>query len=149
VLDASAETLDLNRQRVRRDDVDYVIADLFDWQPPRTYDAVFFSFWLSHVPRPLFGRFWALVRACLHDGGRVFLVDNRNDPVATAPPRRDPHVVEYADDMHRRRLSDGSEFRVVKVMYEPEELEALLDAEGWDASIDATRWFLFGSAAPA
>ena len=34
-------------------------------------------------------------------------------------------------------------------MYEPAELEGLLGAEGWHASIDATRWFLFGSATPA
>ena len=58
-----------------------MIADLFDWRPARTYDVVFFSFWLSHVPRPRFARFWELVRSCLHDGGRAFLIDNRTDPV--------------------------------------------------------------------
>jgi len=148
VLDASAETLERNRARVQRADVEYVVADLFDWRPERTYDVVFFSFWLSHVPRPSFARFWALVRSCLHDGGRAFLVDNHTDPVQQ-PPRRDPHVVEYRDDLHLRRLADGSEYRVVKVMYEPAELEGLLDAERWHASIGATRWFLFGSATPA
>ena len=97
----------------------------------------------------MFARFWALARSCLHDGGRAFLIDNRNDPMPATPPRRDPHVVEYAHDLHHRRLSDGSEYRVVKVMYEPDELEQLIGAEGWHASIDATRWFLFGSARPA
>jgi hypothetical protein len=33
-------------------------------------------------------------------------------------------------------------------MYEPAELEALIAAEGWDAAIDAIRWFIFGSARP-
>ena len=51
VIDSSPETLDLNRDRVGRSDVDYLCADLFTWQPTRTYDVVFFSFWLSHVPR--------------------------------------------------------------------------------------------------
>ena len=51
VIDSSPETLDLNRDRVGRPDVDYLVADLFTWQPSRTYDVVFFSFWLSHVPR--------------------------------------------------------------------------------------------------
>lgn len=50
VVDASPETIALNRDRVRRSDVDYVVADLFDWSPERTFDVVFFSFWLSHVP---------------------------------------------------------------------------------------------------
>ena len=31
-------------------------------------------------------------------------------------------------------------------MDEPEELAALIEAEGWQARIDATRWFLCGSA---
>ena len=54
VIDSSPETLDLNRDRVGRPDVDYLVADLFTWQPQRTYDVVFFSFRLSHVPRSRF-----------------------------------------------------------------------------------------------
>jgi len=148
VVDASAETLDQNRARVGRDDVEYVVADLFDWRPTRTYDVVFFSFWLSHVPRPRFGGFWSLVRDCLAPGGRAFLIDNREDP-APASPAKDPYVFDHEPDLHRRRLADGTEWRVVKVMYEPDELTALIEAEGWRADIDATRWFIFGSAEPA
>lgn len=145
VVDASPEVLEINRQRVGRADVEYVSADIFHWRPRRSYDVVFFSFWLSHVPRRRFSGFWDLVRRCLDPHGRVFLVDNRTDP--TPDPRtRDPFVVEYGPDVHVRRLGDGSEHRVVKVMYEPEELRRLLAAEGWHAAIDATRWLLFGSA---
>lgn len=60
----------------------------------------------------------------------------------------DPYVVDHGDDLHLRRLYDGSEFRVVKVTYEPDELQALLAGHGWNAEIDATRWFIFGSTAP-
>ena len=147
VVDASPETLQINRQRVARTDVEYVVADIFDWHPERSYDVVFFSFWLSHVPRPLISGFWDLVRSCLAPGGRVFLIDNRTDPIPAAK-MQDPFVVEYKPDLHLRRLSDGSEYRVVKVMYEPEELQQVLDTEGWDTDIDATRWFIFGSAHP-
>ena len=73
VVDSSPETLDLNRNRVGRSDVDYVVADLFSWRPQRTYDVVFFSFWLSHVPRKRFSAFWSLVQACLTPSGRVSL----------------------------------------------------------------------------
>jgi demethylmenaquinone methyltransferase/2-methoxy-6-polyprenyl-1,4-benzoquinol methylase len=148
VVDSSPETLALNRERVARADVDYVIADLFEWRPERPYDVVFFSFWLSHVPRARFAAFWTLVRTCLAPGGRAFLIDNRPDP-APRPNIKDPFVAEYGPDLHLRRLTDGSEFRVVKVMYEPDELQSLIEAEGWRADIHATRWFLFGSAEPA
>lgn len=146
VVDASPETLQINRQRVARTDVGYVVADIFDWHPEQAYDVVFFSFWLSHVPRPLISGFWDLVRSCLAPGGRVFLIDNRKDPML--PKMQDPFVVEYEPDLHLRRLSNGSEYRVVKVMYEPEELQQVLDTEGWDTDVDATRWFVFGSARP-
>lgn len=148
VVDASAETLEQNRARVGRADVTYVEADLFDWRPDQRHDVVFFSFWLSHVPRWRFAEFWSLVRDCLAPGGRAFLIDNRDDPQPTSPAK-DPSIFRYEPDLHRRRLADGTEWRVVKVMYEPDELNALLEAEGWTPRIDATRWFVYGSAAPA
>ncbi|WP_420715864.1 class I SAM-dependent methyltransferase [Mycobacterium sp. 663a-19] len=83
MLDSSSEALRLNRQRVGRSDVTYVVADVFEWRPDRGYDMVFFSFWLSHVPRRLFEEFWKLVGSCLRPGGRAFLIDNRRNPTRT------------------------------------------------------------------
>lgn len=147
VVDSSLEAIDRNRARVGRADVSYVVADLFAWRPGRTYDVVFFSFWLSHVPRSRLDSFWSFVGSCLKPGGRVFLIDNRDDPLPGSDTK-DPYVVEYASDLHVRRLDDGSEYRVVKVKYEPEELATLLEREGWRAQIAATRWFVYGSAVP-
>jgi len=65
VVDSSPEVLALNQERVGRSDVNYVVADLFDWQADSHYDAVFFSFWLSHVPRTRFGEFWSFLHSCL------------------------------------------------------------------------------------
>jgi demethylmenaquinone methyltransferase/2-methoxy-6-polyprenyl-1,4-benzoquinol methylase len=148
VIDARPETLALNRERVRRDDVSYVVADLFDWRTERTYDVVFFSFWLSHVPRSRFGAFWSLVRSCLAPGGRVFFIDNGADPSARVRRVKDPYVVEYRPDLHVRRLNDGSHYRVVKVLYESGELQSLIKEEGWIARVESTGWFLFGTAQP-
>ena len=144
IVDSSPEALAMNRERVRRPDVRYDVADIFEWRPDTSYDVVFFSFWLSHVPRTRFGDFWSLVRSCLARSGRVFLIDNRDDPVPDSS-LRDPYVIEYGTDLHLRTLSDGSQYRVIKVMYEPGQLESLITAEGWSVEIDATRWFIFGS----
>jgi 2-polyprenyl-3-methyl-5-hydroxy-6-metoxy-1,4-benzoquinol methylase len=145
VVDSSPEVLTLNQERVGRSDVNYVVADLFDWQADSPYEVVFFSFWLSHVPRARFGEFWSLLRSCLTPTGRAFLIDNRNDPQPQTRPK-DPFVLKYGTDLHVRRLRDGSEHRVVSVMYEPDELQSLIEAEGWKPEIQATRWFIFGSA---
>jgi SAM-dependent methyltransferase len=145
VIDSSSETLDLNRARVGRADVDYVLADLFTWQPQRTYDVVFFSFWLSHVPRARFSTFWTFVRSCLAPRGRVFLIDNRDDPHPTGEIT-DAYVVDRGPDLDLRRLHDGSTYQVVEVFYEPDELQLLLADQGWNARLEATRWFIFGEA---
>ena len=36
----------------------------------------------------------------------------------------------------------------MKVFYEPQELDALLDAQGWHAGIEGTRWFIYGHCQP-
>jgi SAM-dependent methyltransferase len=148
VVDSSDETLRINSERVgplQGKSVTYIVADIFDWRPDRTYDTVFFSFWLSHVPRRLFEAFWALVGSCLRPGGRAFLIDNRRDPSRAA---QDPYIVDEADDVQRRRLSDGSEHRVVKVFYEPDELAERLAQLGWVADLAGTPRFIYGSVTP-
>lgn len=146
VVDASPEALELNRARVGGPHVDYEVGDIFEWSPATRYDVVFFSFWLSHVPRRRFAAFWSMVRSCLRPAGRAFLVDNRHDPALTEV--RDPYVRRYETDRHVRRLDDGSEYNVVKVMYEPDELGAQLAELGWRAELHGTPWFLFGAASP-
>ena len=61
-VDASPEVLERNRATVGPDAaVEYVVADLFAWEPARAYDVCFFGFWLSHVPRERVAEFWGLV----------------------------------------------------------------------------------------
>ena len=42
-VDSSVEALELNRQRLRDERVEYIQADLFGWTPPGHYDFIFFS----------------------------------------------------------------------------------------------------------
>jgi demethylmenaquinone methyltransferase/2-methoxy-6-polyprenyl-1,4-benzoquinol methylase len=146
-IDASSEVIEINRARVDAGNVDYVQADLFAWRPTQRYDAVFFSFWLSHVPEQRFAEFWQLVAAALAPGGAVYLIDSAFDPTSTAKdhvlPGREHGIVT-------RKLNDGREFRIVKVFYEPAALAAKLDALGWNARIAQTpHYFIYGEAARA
>jgi hypothetical protein len=86
-----------------------------------------------------------LVRSCLAPGGRAFLIDNRSDPHPTGEIK-DPYVVHFGPDLDLRRLHDGSKYQVVEVFYEPDELQSLLAEQGWNAMLEATRWFIFGEA---
>ena len=109
--------------------------------PDRAVDAVFAGFWLSHVPRARLGSFLDLVRTWLKPGGTFAFIDSLSDPQSGAADQPLP-----ADDLAVRRLNDGRQFTVVKVHYEPLELEAALAAADFTAAEVTTtgRFFLTG-----
>ena len=112
-------------------------------EPDRPVDAVFTGFWLSHVPRARLAEFLAIVHRWLKPGGTFAFLDSLADPQSSAADHPTP-----ADDVSLRRLDDGREFTIVKVYYEPSELEAALTAAGFkDARVTTTgRFFLTGVA---
>ena len=56
--------------------------------PERSYDLVFFAFWLSHVPPGRFDEFWHLVRLCVGDSGRMAFVDEDEERALPADAGR-------------------------------------------------------------
>lgn len=118
-VDASAEMLAINRARVKHQNIEYIQADLFaGWGPPREdYDVVFFSAWLSHVPRQLLPDLWRMVARALKPAGRVFVID---ELAAHAAPEE--ALAQAPAPAVRRRLRSGASYRAVKVFYEPDEL---------------------------
>ena len=146
-VDASPEVIELARAALDDPRVDYVEADLFAWEPERTYDVCFFGFWLSHVPQARFETFWAKVGQALGSEGRVFFVDSLPSNLASAADHRLP---DRGEETMTRRLADGREFRIVKRFYEPQALSGRLAALGWDAQVQATpEFFIYGQATTA
>ncbi|MGH3368324.1 MAG: class I SAM-dependent methyltransferase [Nocardioidaceae bacterium] len=142
-VDASPEMLRIASSRVDSDRVRFVQADLFSWQPDRRYDVVFLGFWLSHVPLERFTSFWSMLADCLNPTGRVFFVD---DGYRTP----DELIEGEASSTIRREVNDGTGYRVVKVPYQPAELEARLSQEGWRVTVTQTSGpFYWGAGSPA
>ena len=123
-VDAAPEMLARAKARVEGDRVRFIQADLFTWRPDRRYDVVFFGFWLSHVPPDRFEPFWSLVADCLEPAGRVFFVDDN----ARTP---DELIEGKSSSTIRRRVDDGTDYRLVKVPYRPVDLEERLGRLGW------------------
>jgi len=137
-LDASPEVIAISRAKVAHDHIQYVEADLFSWSPPQTYDVVFFSAWLSHVPPQRFDDFWALVAGCLNDTGRVFVIDELPAVAHSEQP-----VHGAAAPAVERPLRTGEHFRTIKVFYEPGELQVRLGKLGWDVETHTVGWRVF------
>jgi SAM-dependent methyltransferase len=143
-VDAAAEMIAQNRSRLGAAAVEYVEADLFEWQPqPDAYDLCFFAFWLSHVPESRFEAFWRMVGTALRPGGRVFFIDSDRSDLSTASDHRLPPT---DDETMLRRLDDGREFRIVKRFYSPEWLKRRLAELGWRVRINRTgEFFIYGA----
>ncbi|MBO2465811.1 class I SAM-dependent methyltransferase [Actinomadura violacea] len=141
-VDASPEALDIARKRTAPAAVEFECADLFSWRPSRRYDTVFFAFWLSHVPPDRLPGFWRTVADALTPGGTAVFVDNGPGEAAAEDVLADHPVPSV-----RRRLDDGSEYRVVKVFHDPQRLVRDLAARGWTATVrPAGTGFITGTA---
>jgi hypothetical protein len=134
--------LELNRARTSGA-AEYVLADVFEWEPPREFDVCFFGFWHSHVPSRQFGAFWQLVGRALKAEGRVFLVDNARLGLARS-------IVSSAGEVARRRLSDGRG-DIVERLWKLADLERAVAAVGWSlaACTTANGYFICASGTKA
>lgn len=149
VIDASIEMLERCRARVAAEGsgaakLEYLHSDIWEWRPVRRYHAVFFGFWLSHVPEERFDRFWELVDGALLPGGRVFFVDS-------AVPGGSSRAGGPADrsDTERRELNDGRSFEIVKRYFDPGWLRRRLAGIGWDVEVRRTaEFFLYAQGGP-
>jgi demethylmenaquinone methyltransferase/2-methoxy-6-polyprenyl-1,4-benzoquinol methylase len=127
-VDGSPEMLDIAAARVRGDErVRFVEADIFSWQPKQRFDAMFFGFWLSHVPLERFDEYWTTLREWLQPDGRVGFVDDAHRTPDELIDGHDSQII-------RRRLKDGTPFRAVKVPHTPVDLERRLRLLGWEIS---------------
>ena len=131
-VDGAPEMLTRARNRLKASrSVRLVQADLFTWTPDDRYDVVFFGFWISHVPEARFESFWSLVANALRPGGVVFFFDDSFRP--------ESELIEgQASPVVQRRLNDGTAFNVLKVPWQPSDLEDRLRALEWNVTVTGT-----------
>jgi demethylmenaquinone methyltransferase/2-methoxy-6-polyprenyl-1,4-benzoquinol methylase len=143
-VDAAAEVLTRARARAASRNIQFIQADVFEWQPPRRYDTVFFAFWLSHVPPARLPGFWNAVAAALAPGGKAIFIDD--GPAVAA---REEILADQPVPAVLRRLDDGSQHRIVKVFHDAQTLTDELTALGWSVRVRPVAGnFIVGIAEP-
>lgn len=128
-IDVAGEAVDIARRRVTSANVTFEVADVFCWTTEASFDVIFFSAWLSHVPGSRFEEFWRLLRRLLTGDGRVLFIDEHVDE------REKESYVAGQDEIVERRLRDGRAFRIVKNFVDPERLEHRLRELGWECEV--------------
>jgi 2-polyprenyl-3-methyl-5-hydroxy-6-metoxy-1,4-benzoquinol methylase len=142
-IDAVRETIEINRRKNNHVNIDYRVADIFQWQPEKVYDFIFFGFWLSHVPETMFNDFWNLLRKALRSSGTVFFVDSLETQESTATN----HDALDNSGMVRRKLNDGRTYDIIKRFYDLADLKRNLLNLGWKSELKTTgTFFLYGTA---
>jgi ubiquinone/menaquinone biosynthesis C-methylase UbiE len=116
-LDSSQEMLERCKLRLGSNHkVTYVLADFYEWLPDQSYDAVTFSFWISHVPASKLDEVVAKISNCLRPGGRLFFVDQQTQAM------KNETFDQPGGEVALRTLEDGRRFKVFKHFYTPEEI---------------------------
>ena len=136
-VDAAPEMIAINQATVNSEKVDYIQTDLFSWTPNQPYDMVFFSFWLSHVPPEKLMPFLENVATMLKPKGTLFILDSRRVDSSTAKD----HVIPPEGTSLQRKLNDGRTFEIVKIFYEPSDLQSKLATVGIHAEVKTTENF--------
>ena len=136
-LDASPDMIAINQAKLGSDKVTYIQTDLFAWRPQQTYDMVFFGFWLSHVPADKLSPFLRTVHQALKPGGRLFFIDSQKLEQSVASLQD----AKRRDDLQTRKVSDGREYEIVKIYYDPAQLSSTLRDHGFDIEVRATPTF--------
>jgi 2-polyprenyl-3-methyl-5-hydroxy-6-metoxy-1,4-benzoquinol methylase len=140
-VDASPEVIEINRQKLNAPNIDYQEQDIFLWQPEKQYDMVFFGFWLSHVPPEHLSEFLAKVHAALKPGGRLFIVDSRREVSSGA---HNQNLPEGDSVLQERKLNDGQSFTIVKIFYEVDDLQRVLQEAGFTVNVRVTpHYFIY------
>jgi demethylmenaquinone methyltransferase/2-methoxy-6-polyprenyl-1,4-benzoquinol methylase len=141
-VDASSRMLQRNRALVGGPRVEYVLADVFEWEPEESFEVIVMGFFISHIPPGRFPGFWDGIRRWLARDGVVWFCDDSAGPDRPRTGDRVPGVPHA----NRRRLGDR-EYAIVKVFYAPDELEAKLNGLGWEAGVrSAGEDLLYGTA---
>lgn len=82
-----------------------------------------------------------MVQAALKPNGRVFFVDSLFTQESTARN----HAALNHQGYSERQLNDGRTYRIVKIFYEPTQLQELLQNLGWQGHVHPTKtYFLHG-----
>jgi SAM-dependent methyltransferase len=136
-IDGAPEMLEVAAAAVPAANVRFAQADLFSWRPDRRYDAVFFGFFLSHVPDERWQSFWEMVDDALAPAGHVVFVDD-----AYRAPEELVYGPESSVILRHREGADG--YRIVKMPHTPAGLAARLQELGWSFAMRDHGPFFWG-----
>lgn len=124
-LDSASETLAIAKERIGRDNVEFVLGDAYALNECNgKYQRGFAGFWLSHVPKSRLRDFLLGFHTALEPGARLVFLDNifvpgSNTPLTTSDAEGNTFQV--------RKLRDGSTHHVLKNFLSEGDLRKMTD----------------------
>lgn len=140
-IDASDETLEIARERVKTANVGFINGDaysLLESVSDDVFDATLAGFWFSHVPIEKREAFLVQLHDCLVPGSKVIFIDNRYVEGSSSPVSR---IDDNGNSYQNRFLTDGSAYEILKNFPEKDDLMNLLSP--YSKSIEYQEWQYF------
>lgn len=133
-VDAAPESLAVAAARTSGlgDHPEFVVADLYNWLPQRTWDSVVTCFFIEHVPDHLVETVVGRMASALRRGGAFFFAEGL--------------VSELNEEEVEIRSLHGRNYRVVERRRPPEALRQLLASVGIDVDVSTVgSRFVYGA----
>ncbi len=143
-LDVSDEVLDIARQKpITEGKVEFKKADAFRLsQITGQYTAAFAAFWWSHIPKESVTSFLQSLHHPLTSGSLVAFVDNRYIPGNSTPIT---DCDKFGNTYQTRRLSDGTEHRIIKNYPSKTELQLNLGAQAESFQFQELQYYWYAT----
>lgn len=144
-VDSSEEMIKINKEKnkSKQNRIKYEKCNIFEWEPDKQYDLIFFSFWLSHVPPVELDKFLENMHASLKADGILFIIDSLKSSNSSAKNQflKDNSIVQ------QRKLNSGKTFSIYKIFYELDELGKIFEKVGFEITLKTTgEFFWYGKA---
>jgi 2-polyprenyl-3-methyl-5-hydroxy-6-metoxy-1,4-benzoquinol methylase len=133
-LDLNEEVLEIARSKKNAGKVTFLRGSAYEIPDlGRVHDALFASFWWSHVPLERLDGFLVDCQTAVAPGALIVFLDNRYVKGSSTPlSRRDPQGNSY----QLRNLDDGSTHEVLKNFPTESELIQRVSRLGWGANVE-------------
>jgi ubiquinone/menaquinone biosynthesis C-methylase UbiE len=136
--DINREVIKVAQAKPELASVKFEIADIASLATSGKFDCVMAHFWWSHMQKSELADFARGLRRHLIPNGKFIAIDNRFVPGSSIPiSRTDIHGNTY----QQRKLSNGSEYEVLKNFPTTEELNAILSQYFQKVECETTEYY--------
>ncbi len=112
--DINAAMLEIAREKRPGKNINYAVADMYNFSPEEKYESLFAGFVWNHILVQEVGKFMASIKRLSQAGGEIVFIDCHYREEVNQEKREVAKTDEYGNTYQLRTLENGTEYLVLK-----------------------------------